>query len=126
VTVPEYRRTFLTGRLHCASTDTARGCDEAITDCATPIVSSIVRLKCIDAVADSDWMFISNLRALKEAMRCIQKEDANQPQEAENHYQNALRALRNELEQYSPKERMAVNVLSFGTAKPRRIFGGFI
>lgn len=126
VTVPEYRRTFLTGRVSCASTDVAQGCEEAITDCATPIVNAIVRLKCIDAVADSDWMFISNLRALKEAMRCIQKEDANQPQEAEVHYQNALRALRNELEQYSPKERMAVNVLPFGTAKPQRIFGGFI
>lgn len=131
VLTPEYRRTYLIGWPRCAQTpntcaDSGDGCTPADESCSNTVVESIVRLKFIEAVADTDWLFIGNLRALKSAMRSIQMEDANEPRRAEIHYQEALRALRDELEAYSPKERMAVNVLAFGTAKPSRIFGGFI
>ena len=75
---------------------------------------------------DSDWLFIQNLTALKYAMRSVQKEDANEDQEAEVNFQKAIRELRAELETYSPKDRTTINVLSHGSAKFRYVTGGFI
>lgn len=131
VTSPEYRRTYLIGWPRCAQSpntcaDQGDGCTPADTSCSNTVVEAIVRLRFIEAIVDTDWMFISNMRALKSAMRSMQMEDANDQRQAEIHYQQALRALRNELEARSPKERMVVNVLPFGVAEPVRIFGGFI
>lgn len=128
---PEYRRNYLThwprichdGEL---CTNAGDGCSGADTSCTNAVVESIVRLKFIPAVVDSDWLFIENIEALKHMMRSIQKEDANLIQESEAYRDKAIRALRNELEAMSPKERTTINVLPFGTASPKRIFGGFI
>jgi len=85
-----------------------------------------VRLEFIPAVVDSDWLFIGNLQAIKHMMKAIQKEDRNQYTEAEREIQLALRALRNELEAYSPNERSVINVQPWGSAKIEYRFGGFI
>lgn len=127
---PEYRRNYLTQWPRvCAESDCrpeGDGCVPADTSCSNATVEAIVRLKFIPAVVDSDWLFIENLEALKHMMRAIQKEDANLVQESEAFRDKAIRALRNQLEAMSPKERTTINLLPQGTAKPQRIFAGFI
>lgn len=127
---PEYRRNYLTQWPRvCAESDCrpeGDGCTPADTSCSNATVEAIVRLKFIPAVVDSDWLFIENLEALKHMMRAIQKEDANLVQESEAFRDKAIRALRNQLEAMSPKERTTINLLPQGTAKPQRIFAGFI
>lgn len=128
---PCYRRTYLVNRpTGCSDgnscADEGDGCVPAATDCTGNMMEAIVRMEFLPALVDSDWLFIGNLQALKHMMRAIQKEDRNEYTEAEREVQLALRALRNELEAYSPKERTVVNVLSYGTATPQKIFSGFI
>jgi hypothetical protein len=127
---PQYRRTYLvnrpTGCNDGSCSDDGDGCTPAVTDCTGSMMEAIVRLEFVPAAVDSDWLFIGNLQGLKHMMRAIQKEDRNEYNEAEREIQLALRALRNELEAYSPKERTVVNVLMYGTATPRKIFSGFI
>lgn len=136
-TAPAYRRTFLNqlprmcrdyeSQSGCTSgcRDTGNGCVAAATACTNIVVDSIVRREYVPAVVDSDWLFISNLAGLKHMMRAIRKHDQNEYQQAEVETQLALRALRNEVEAYSPSTQTQVNVASFGTAKPWRIFRGF-
>lgn len=127
---PEYRRTYLTNWPRLCADGTCQpqgdGCTPADASCSNVTAESIVRLKFIPAVVDSDWLFIENLEALKHMMRAIQKEDANLVAESEAYRTMAVRALRNQLEVMSPKERTTINILPFGTAKPQRIFAGFI
>lgn len=127
---PQYRRTYLLNRpTGCTGgdcEDAGDGCTPAATDCTGSMMEAIVRLEFVPALVDSDWLFIGNLQAIKHMMRAIQKEDRNEYAESEREVQLSLRALRNELEAYSPKERTVVNVLSYGTANPRKIFSGFI
>ena len=132
-TNPCYRRTYLTSlpqqcdTSDCTSgcADNGDGCETALTDCTNITLEAIVRLQFIPALTDTDWLFISNLQALKHMMKAIQKEDKNLYQEAEREVQLALRALRNELEAYSPDDRTVIN-LQFMNPGLRRTFGGFI
>jgi hypothetical protein len=136
---PEYRRTYLInmpqvcgGTSGCNATaendciDHGDGCVPPDEACTNTVIEAIVRLEFIPAVVDSDWLFIGNLQAVKHMMKAIQKEDRNQYPEAEREIQLALRALRNELEAYSPNERSVINVQPFGSAKIEYRFGGFI
>ena len=135
---PEYRRTYLINMPEvCGANgcnggslndciDHGDGCVPADEACTNTVVEAIVRLEFIPAVVDSDWLFIGNLQAVKHMMKAIQKEDRNQYTEAEREIQLALRALRNELEAYSPNERSVINVQPFGSAKIEYRFGGFI
>lgn len=128
-TVPEYRRTFLV-RMPRKCTEAScgaegNGCTPADLSCSNVTVEALVRLKFIPARADSDWLFIQNLGAIKDEMRAIQLEDANQLQLAEGFHQRAIRQLRHELEAYSPADRASVGVSLFGSAKLNKVFGGF-
>lgn len=129
VTAPEYRRTFLVNRPRAcedpACRDDGDGCLPAATACPGVTVDAMVRLRFIPAVADSDWLFIGSLPAIKEEMRAIQMEEANQPALAEQFHQRAIRHLRQQLEANSPAERASVGVSVFGVARPARVFGGF-
>lgn len=133
-TAPAYRRTYLNNlpRL-CQNYNSSRGCTDNGNGCVAPdeactniVVESIVRMEFVPVVVDTDWLFISNLRALKHGMRSIQMRDREEYQKAEIEWQQALRLLRNELEAYSPITQTVINVQPFGTAKPARIFGGFV
>lgn len=134
---PSYRRTYLKNLARICNSnpnnngcgdcrDKGDGCLPADLECSNIVLEAIVRLGLVPALADTDWLFIQNLDALKHMMKCIQKEDKNQYQESERETQLALRALRNELEVFDPPTRTSVNALSQGTAYPRRIFGGFL
>lgn len=128
-TVPEYRRTFLVrmprkcDESGCGTE--GNGCTPDDASCSNVTIEALVRLKLVPARADSDWLFIQNLGAIKDEMRAIQLEDANQLQLAEGFHQRAIRQLRQELEAYSPAERASVGVSLFGPAGLQRVFGGF-
>lgn len=127
---PQYRRTFLVNMPNVAChtnecEDQGDGCAPANASCGNLVIEAIVRLDFVPAVVDADWLFIGNLEALRHMMRAIQLEDKELYVQAEREIQLSLRALRNELEAYSPSERTVVNVQPFGTAKPRQIFAGF-
>lgn len=128
-TIPEYRRTFLVNMPRKCNnsecTTEGNGCTPDDTSCSNVTVEAIVRLKFVPARADSDWLFIQNTGAIKDEMRAIQLEDANQLQMAEGFHQRAIRQLRQELEAYSPTERASVGVSLFGPAGLARVFGGF-
>lgn len=128
-TVPEYRRTFLVRmpekRKDSGCGNEGNGCTPDNLSCSNVTVEALVRLKFVPARADSDWLFIQNLGAIKDEMRAIQLEDANQLQLAEGFHQRAVRQLRQELEAYSPTERASIGVSLFGSAHLNRVFGGF-
>lgn len=130
---PAYRRSWLTNRAHrCGNQegygcrDKGDGCNEALENCTGITADTIIRREFIPALVDSDWLFISNLTAIQHIMKAVQKEDQNQYDLAEQETQRALRALRNELDAYSPPQQIKVNVETHGTARPVRIFGGFV
>ena len=76
------------------------------------------------AVADSDWLLIGNLTALKYAMLSLQHRDNNDDEQGETKLQMALRILRSELEKYSPKRTMRINAQPYGTAPLARVVAG--
>lgn len=132
---PCYRRSYLTVRgKRCepsapgtvACEDRGDGCEPAMDNCSQVVADVIVRREFIPASVDSDWLFISNLTAVNSFMKAIQKEDKNQYDLAEQEIQRGLRALRNELDAYSPPQQTKINVETMGTARLSRVFGGFI
>lgn len=69
---PEYRRTYLYPFTSVGPQSTCTGCT-----CTTKIIKAMVKLEFIPAVNDSDFLMISNLRALKLAVMSIWKEEQN-------------------------------------------------
>lgn len=133
---PAYRRSYLVNMPRmcreyeatsgCAPCrDGGDGCVGADESCTNIVVSAIAQLEYVPAVVDSDWLFISNLAALKNEMRAVQQEDRSEYAAAEQEHRRAIRQLQNELNSYSPATQTVVNVQSMGTAKLSRIFGGF-
>lgn len=130
-TNPSYRRSFITNLPQCGDaascSPSANGCTPTpLPSCSGVQAEAIVRLEFVPALVDTDWLFISNLQAVKCGMKAQEKEDRNQYQEAEIEWARAKRILRNELEKYSPTDRMTINAQPHGTAKPCRVFGGFV
>ncbi len=130
-TNPTYRRSWMTNLPQCGDTPgcggAGNGCNPTpLPSCSGILAEAIVRLEFVPALVDTDWLFISNLQAVKCGMKAQEKEDRNQYQEAEIEWARAKRILRNELEKYSPTDRVIVNAQPHGTARPSRVFGGFI
>lgn len=123
---PSYRRSWMPGL-----PDSDACCQTAGDGCSTPPACSgiqgkaVVRLEFIPAIADTDWLFISNLQAVCAGARAIAFEERNKPVEANVEWERAKRILRNELEKYSPNTLTRINAQPHGTADPRRIFSGF-
>ena len=128
---PSYRRSYLPGAANdlcdtCAPTSTCNtnGCDPAPT-CSGELIEAIVRMECVDALVDSDWLFISNTEALKSGMKAIEKEDRNQYDNAQVEWNNAKRILNNELNKYDPPQKILINPVIQGSAKLDRVFAAF-
>lgn len=123
---PDYRRSFSLN--YPTSTNTcmseANGCS-TVPSCAGVVAEAIVRMEVVPAAVDSDWLLIPNLNALRHGMVALQMQSKSKYQEGEIETQQALRILRAELQKYSPKSTMRVNVMPHGTADPRRAFAGF-
>lgn len=110
-TTASYRRYYAHGlpTTHCG--------DETIQ------VSAVVKLDFIPVVADTDYLIIGNLPALKEECQAIRYSEMDNPNAAKMsmmHHANALRLLFGELDLYVGKERVSVTVPIFGSDKLRR------
>lgn len=127
-TNPSYRRNFLFGRPRGCSTnyawnckDHGDGCRPADTVCADLSCEVLYRREFIPALQDSDWLLISKIPALEREMVAIQQERRNEWQEAEINHQRAVKLLRQELEAYSPQQRVVITALPEGDAFFRRV-----
>lgn len=101
----------------------ASGLPSTVCGSSTIQVSAVVKLDFIPVVADTDYLIISNLPALKEecqAVRYSEMDDANSKKMAVLHHGNALRLLFGELDLYVGKERVSVTVPIFGSDRLRR------
>lgn len=130
-TRPAYRRTYLLSKPNPCATGTAcepnpNDCKPDDPTCSDTLADALVRMELVPAVSDQDWLLIQSKVAIKHMMKAIQKEDRNQYSESEREIQLALRALRNQLESYSPRERTTINLQTQGSAKLNRVLGGMI
>lgn len=113
-TVGCYRRYFVNGLPNTCAT----GCPPT-----EPIqISALVKLDFIPVVADTDYLIIGNLAALKEecmAIRLMEMDAPNAKRVAAAHHAMALRLLFGELDNYIGKERVAISVPLWGSDRLR-------
>lgn len=132
-TAPQYRKTYMTMLRDCnnntANCEDSSDCEHTdgceVSECDGKQIEAIVRLEFTPALANTDWLFISSIDAIKHEMKAILAEDSEKYDEAQMEHQLALRSLRNQLKGYSPQDEVAVNVEIAGTAPKRRVYGGF-
>lgn len=127
-TNPSYRRTFLVSRPKCGTNlswqckDHGDGCRPADALCTDLSVEILYRQEFIPALVDSDWLIISKLPALEREMVAILQERRNEDQQAEVNHKRAIRFLREELEAYSPQQRLVITNLPEGDAYFNRVY----
>jgi hypothetical protein len=86
-------------------------------------VVAMVKLEYIPVVADTDYLTIGNLTALKEecqAIRFGEMDNMNALQMAASHHAAAIRLLNGELDHYVGKQRVAITVPIFGSDRMNR------
>lgn len=100
-TVGSYRRYFV------------NGLPNACCGSGTIQVSALVKLDFVPVVADTDYLIIGNLSALKEECQSIRLAEMDSPaakQEAARHHAMALRLLFGELDHFVGRERVSIAV----------------
>jgi len=108
-------------------TDYGTGCAPSLVNCQNGIAASfLVRLEVVPLLVPTDWLFITNVEALREEMLALNARDQHQFDLYSGHHQSAIQLLRNELDKYQPPQQITVNSQPWGDAHPRRVFGGFI
>lgn len=127
-TNPSYRRTYLVNRPNCGTNltwqckDHGDGCRPADALCTDLSVEVLYRQEFIPALVDSDWLIISKLPALEREMVAIQQERRNEDEQSELNHKRAIRMLRQELEAYSPQQRLVITNLPEGNADFNRVY----
>lgn len=111
-TTPCYRRYFLSNLpSKCCDCDSPDGVVQ---------VTAIVKLEFIPVYADTDFLLIGNLDALKNECQSIRYDEMDTQaakQMAEYHHRNAIRLLNQELVHYLGKSRPALQFAPFGNAR---------
>lgn len=127
---PFYRRSYLTKfARRCGSeewTDQGDGCSLPESNCTGPTADVIIRRECLPVSADSDWLFLGDLRAYLHEMKSLQRYDRNQYAEADKEHQLALDQLKSEMKAYSPPTQVQINVDLNGSAKFNSVICGFV
>jgi hypothetical protein len=111
--VAGYRRYFLNG-------GPASCCDPAATGTTTVQVTAMAKLAFIPVVADTDYLVIQDLDALKEACQAVrygEMDDSTSAQQTQLRRSNAIGLLNGELRHHLGKDRPAVNFAPWGTAR---------
>lgn len=110
--VAGYRRYFFNGLpRNCCVVD-----NPAVT---TVQVTAMAKLEFLPVVADSDYLIIQSLAALKEEVQSVrfsEMDDSLSAKQAELHHTKAIRLLNGELIHKLGKERPAIGWAPFGTA----------
>lgn len=121
-TRPSYRRSILPGLsgTNCGST--------ASTSCGgcgtTPLITAIIKLGYVPILTDQDWVYPSNLTALKYVIRSRKRDEENDDAGSEADLQRAIRELRRELDSMAGG-RQNVRIHISPTAEFSRVSGGF-
>ncbi len=113
--VAGYRRYFLHGL--------PRNCCDSSVGATTVQVTAMAKLAFIPVVADSDYLIIQNIPALKEecqATRFAEMDDSTSASQSVLCHQRAMRLLNGELIHHLGKQRPAINFAPFGNAHLRR------
>lgn len=111
--VAGYRRYFLNGL--------PRNCCNPPGNVQSTIVqvTAMAKLELIPVVADTDYLYIQNIAALKEecqAIRYGECDDSTSLKQAEVRHRNAIRLLNGELRHHIGKDQPAINFAPWGTA----------
>lgn len=110
-TVSSYRRYYANGLpTKCCGSDTVQ-------------ISAIVKLDFVPVVADTDYLIIGNMPALKEECMAVSYGEVDNPNAkrmAQMHHANALRLLFGELDLYVGKNNVSISVPLFGSDRLRR------
>ena len=114
--VTGYRRYFLNGApKNC--------CDPATTTGTTVQVTTMAKLAFIPVVADTDYLVIQDLEALKEACQAVrmgEMDDSLSMQQFERRSRNAIKLLNGQLREQLGKDQPAINFAPFGSAHLQR------
>lgn len=106
-TLPEYQTTQLRGGWI--------GCNSQ-----PQTISSLVKVRHIDAVDPNDLIVIEDMEALALAMQSIKFSDANDMDQKKKAEGEAIRSLNAELRKQLPLDSIPIRISAFGTALPRR------
>lgn len=99
-TRPNYRRSILPGLAgsRCAPSRSNCACGDGTTNSTPPLLTVIAKLGYAPVSSDYDWVYPSNLVALKFAMRSRKRDEENDDEGSEADLQRAIRELRKELD----------------------------
>ena len=103
---PSFRRSFVQGI--CA------------TSTCTRTVTGMAKLEFVPAVRDTDILMVGNLDAIKAMVQSILKREANLEGEAIALERAALRELNQELDHRNGKDKTAIGLYVYGSAKLSR------
>ncbi len=113
--VASYRRYFLGGLpRNCCATDPTT---------TTVQVTAMAKLEYIPVIADSDWLIIQSIPALKEEAMAIRYSEMDAPNAAalaKDRHKNAIRILNGQLVHYLGREKPAINFAPWGSARLAR------
>lgn len=113
--VAAYRRYFLNGLpMNCCTPPLAPATTSQVQ------VTAMAKLEFIPVLADTDYLMIQSLAALKEecqAVRFSEMDDSTSLGQADERHKKAIRLLNGQLRHKLGKEHPAINFAPFGTAK---------
>lgn len=111
-TTPSYRRYFLNNVPgQCCDCDSPTGVVQ---------ITAIAKLEFTPVAADTDFLLIGNIPALKEECQSIRYSEmdvSNTKKMSELHHRNAIRLLNHELQHYLGRSRPAFQFAPFGNAR---------
>lgn len=111
--VANYRRYFLNGLpMNC--------CNPTLPGVSQVQVTAMAKLEFIPVLADTDYLMIQSLAALKEecqAVRFSEMDDTTSLGQADERHKKAIRLLNGQLRHKLGKEHPAINFAPWGTAK---------
>jgi hypothetical protein len=114
--VAGYRRYFLNGApKNC--------CDPATTSATTAQITTMAKLAFIPVIADTDYLLIQDIDALKEACQAVrfgEMDDSLSAQQFQTRHANAVKLLNGELRHHLGKDQPAIGFAPFGTAHLQR------
>lgn len=95
-------------------------CAESDDSTTTKTLLALVKIKHLPVSRPTDYLVIENPAAFEEMIRCLEKKDADQNQQATEAELNAVRELNLEKRNRSPKSQLTVAVRTQGSAQPYR------
>src|SRR4030095_2096887 len=123
-TSPHYLRYELCGAICGSCEPCGNACDP--NPCPVTSITVLARLGPTPVKADSDYLLIQNLPALKDMMQSILYAKQNDPQRAAMYEMRAIDQLKAEKRAHSPQHQASAEIHVTGTAPFSAVMAGFI